>query len=104
VQLSAFFSNIAAVTIPSGSTVNVVVQLYRSTTPDNIFTPVPGALVTLPFPAGLVAIGTSESGTTAFSVPVSNGDRLLLVARLTVDGVDIITTLTGYVSAGLAIA
>jgi BclB C-terminal domain-containing protein len=104
VGLSAFFSSVTAVTIPGGSTANVVVQVYRSTTPNNIFTAVPGALVTLPFPPGLISIGTLESGSASFSVPVSNGDRLLLVARLTVTGTDIITTLTGYISAGLAIA
>lgn len=101
--LSAFFSSVAAVTISDGSTADVVVQVYRSTTPNNIFTAVPGALVTLPFPAGLISIGTFESGNAAFSVPVSAGDRLLLVARLTVTGTDIVTTLTGYISAGLAI-
>jgi BclB C-terminal domain-containing protein len=104
VQLSAFFSNVVAVVIPLGSTANIVVQLYRSTTPDNIFTPVPGALVTLPFPAGLISIGTFASDTVAIAIPVLNEDRLLLVARLEVTGVDVVTTVTGYVSAGLAIA
>ena len=103
-QLSAFFSSVAAVTIPGGSTAEVVVQIYRSTTPNNIFTAVPGASVTLPFPAGLVSIGTFESGNATFSVPVLAGDRLLLVARLTVTGTDIVTALTGYVSAGLSIS
>jgi BclB C-terminal domain-containing protein len=103
-QLSAFFSNAIAILEAFPAGVSVVVQLYRSTTPDNIFTPVPGASVTLPLPIGGVLInGFSVSGTTALSVPVSNQDRLLLVARLTATP-DAIVTVTGYISAGLAIA
>jgi len=104
VQLSAFFSLAALVALfPAGG--EVTVQVYRSTTPNNIFSPVPTAVVTLPLPAGPLAIGTFASGTTAISVPVNNGDRLLLVARVTVVGTpDVATTVVGYVSAGLAIA
>jgi BclB C-terminal domain-containing protein len=102
-QLSAFFSNVIAVAVlPVG--VSVVVQLYRSATPDNIFTAIPGALVTMALPPGLLASGTFESGTTALAVAVSNQDRLLLVAKLTVGGTDVAVAVTGYISAGLAIA
>jgi len=102
-QLSAFFSNVLGVALlPAG--VSVAVQLYRSTTPDNIFSPVPGAIVTMALPAGLLSIGDFVSGTTPIAVPVLNQDRLLLVARVTVTGTDIATVVTGYVSAGLAIA
>ena len=103
-QLSAFFSNALIVAVlPAG--VSVVVQLYRSTTPDNIFTPVPGALVTMPLTAGVLGLGDFVSGTTPLAVAVSNEDRLLLVARVTVSGSpDIAVAVTGYISAGLAIA
>jgi hypothetical protein len=64
---------------------------------------VPGALVSLPLPAGLLAIGTFASGSSAFAVPVNAGDRLLLVSRVTVAGIDLATAVIGYVSAGLSI-
>jgi BclB C-terminal domain-containing protein len=101
--LAAFFSTVGVVqAFPLGG--EVIVQLYRSTTPDNIFTAVPGALVTLPFPAGLIAAGTFANGiTTGINVPVAAQDRLLLVVRVTVAGVDVATTIVGYLSAGLTI-
>lgn len=103
VGLSAFFSLAAAVSaFPANG--SIVVQVYRLTTPDNSFTPVPGALVTIPLPAGLLPIGTFASGLSSFAVPVNAGDRLLLVTRVTVTGgPDVATAVTGYVSAGLAI-
>lgn len=103
VQLAAFFSIVTEVeAFPAGG--SIIAQIYRSSTPDNIFTAVPGALVTIPLPAGVLVVGTHASGTAAFSVPVDAGDRLLLVARVTViGGTDIDTTVDGYVSAGLAI-
>ena len=101
VQLSAFYSNVTPVVPPAGAA--VVVRLFRSATPNNIFTAVPGAVVTMPLP-GAVVLGTVVSGTAAFSVAVANGDRLLLVASATVVGVDNAVVLSGYVSAGLSIA
>jgi len=100
--LSAFFSVAAAVSLfPADSA--VVIQVYQSTTPDNIFSPVPGALVTLPLPVGAPAIGTFFSGAASFAASVNTNDRLLLVARVTVTGLDVATTAVGYVSAGLSI-
>jgi BclB C-terminal domain-containing protein len=102
-QLSVFFSNVGTVEVfPTG--VSVVVQVYRSATPDNTFTPIPGALVTLPLPAGLLSNGFIANGTTALAVAVSNQDRLLLVAKLIVTGTDVAAATSGYISAGLAIA
>lgn len=101
-QLSAFFSNVLEVLLTDE--VSVDVQLYRSTTPDNVFTAVPGAVVQMSLPAGTIVVGGVVSGTVPLAVAVSNQDRLLLVARLTVPGADIAVSVTGYVSAGLAIA
>lgn len=54
---------------------------------------------------GLIAIGSTFNGTAAFNVPVSNQDRLVLVTRLRfISGNEIAATVTGYLSAGLAIA
>lgn len=102
-QLAAFFSvAVGVVLFPADGA--VVVQVYRSTTPDNIFSPVPDALVTIPLPATPLLVGDFASGTADFSVPVNAGDRLLLVARVEVSGgLDVATAVIGYVSAGLAI-
>lgn len=101
-QLSAFFSNVLEVLLTDD--VSVDVQVYRSTTPDNVFTAIPGAVVQMLLPAGTIVVGGVFSGTVPLAVDVSNQDRLLLVARLTVPGTDVAVSVTGYVSAGLAIA
>lgn len=100
-QISAFFSSVVSIALPPGA--NLVIEIYRSTTPNNIFTPT-GVSVTIPLPTNLV-LGTFVSGTAAAALAVSNQDRLLLVARVTVIGTDApVTGLAGYISAGLAIA
>lgn len=101
-DLAAFFSLAVGALSPVGG--SVIVQVYRSTTPDNSFSPVPGALVELSMPTGVLVIGTFVSGQASFSVPVSAGDRLLLVARYTVSPDVAGTAMIGYVSAGLAIS
>jgi len=97
-QLSIFFSTTFGVGVPA----SLEVQLYRSAVPNNIFSPVPGAVVTIPFPPVFPA-GSFVSGTAAFSVPVGLNDRLLLAARILATPVPDVGTI-GYVSAGLAIA
>lgn len=56
-SISAYFSNTLALML-IGSTVTATAQLYQSTTPDNTFTAIPGAVVTLaPTLTGLITIG-----------------------------------------------
>lgn len=84
----------------------ITAQLFESTTPDNTFTAVPGAVVTLaPALTGIVAIGTVSNGiTTGLNIPVTAQTRLLLVFSASVTaGIDIATTVIGYASAGLSI-
>jgi len=105
-SMAAYFSATASVSLV-GTTVTITAQLYRSTTPNNTFTAVPGALVTLSPPlTGLIALGTISSGnTTGLSIPVTVGERLLLVFTSTVTaGIDVATTVAGYASAGVTIA
>lgn len=104
-SLSAFFSTTTALSLV-GSTVTVTAQLYQSSTPDNMFHPVPGAVVTLaPTFTGIVSIGAIADGTTTgLSIPVTAGSRLLLVFSANVTaGIDMAIALSGYSSAGLAI-
>ncbi|MCG7384517.1 exosporium glycoprotein BclB-related protein [Paenibacillus sp. ACRRY] len=104
-SLAAYFSTTAGLSLV-GSTVTITAQLFRSTTPNNSFTAVPGALVTLTPPlTGVLALGTISSGlTTGLSIPVAAGDRLLMVFSASVTaGIDVATTLAGYASGGLTI-
>ncbi|MDR6723317.1 BclB C-terminal domain-containing protein [Paenibacillus amylolyticus] len=104
-SLAAYFSTTAGLSLV-GSTVTITAQLFHSTTPNNTFTAVPGALVTLAPPlTGVLALGTISSGlTTGLSVPVAAGDRLLMVFSASVTaGIDVATTLAGYASGSLTI-
>jgi BclB C-terminal domain-containing protein len=105
-SIAAYFSTTAALSL-IGSTVTITAQLYSSTTPNNIFTPIPGAVVNLAPPlSGLVSIGTISNGvTTGLAIPVTPETRLLLVFSADVTGgIDIATTVVGYASAGVAIS
>jgi BclB C-terminal domain-containing protein len=104
-SISAYFSSTTALTL-IGSTITITAQLYQSTGPNNNFTAVPGATVTLVPPlTGLLAIGTISSGiTTGLTASVSPGTRLMLVYSATVTaGIDTATTISGYASAGVTI-
>ncbi|AIQ49033.1 hypothetical protein R70723_26365 [Paenibacillus sp. FSL R7-0273] len=104
-SLAGYFSTTAALSLV-GSTVTITAQLFRSTTPNNTFTAVPGALVTLAPPlTGVLALGTISSGlTSGLSIPVAAGDRLLMVFSSSVTaGLDIASTVAGYASGGLTI-
>ncbi|MEK3824699.1 MULTISPECIES: exosporium glycoprotein BclB-related protein [Paenibacillus] len=104
-SLAAYFSTTAGLSLV-GSTITITAQLFRSTTPNNTFTAVPGALVTLaPALTGVLSLGTIANGlTTGLSIPVAAGDRLLMVFSASVTaGVDVASTIAGYASGGLTI-
>lgn len=106
-SLAAYYSVAVAAALPA-SIVTITAQMYSSPTPNDSFTPIPGATVVLapPLTGAVVAIGTIASGlTTGLSIPVSAGTRLMLVFTATVTGgTGIATTLTGFASGGLTIA
>jgi BclB C-terminal domain-containing protein len=104
-SISAYFSTTTALSLV-GTTVTVTAQLYSSSTPDNTFTPIPGAMVTLaPALTGIVAIGTTSNGiATGLSIPVTAQTRLLMVYSISATGVGLINTVTGYMSGGVSIA
>ncbi|WP_339209478.1 exosporium glycoprotein BclB-related protein [Paenibacillus sp. FSL K6-3182] len=104
-SLAAYFSTTVALSLVD-STVTITAQLYQSTTPNNSFTAVPGAVVTLAPPlTGVLALGTISSGITpGLSIPVTAGTRLLLVFSATATGVSLVNVVAGYASAGLGIS
>lgn len=101
-DLAAYFSVTVGASLTLGS-LSVTAQLYESTTPDNTFTQIPGAVVSLPF-SGIISLGDFESGTTALNVPVTAGTRLLLAFGLESTGLTVASVLTGYASAGLGMS
>ncbi|GIO01521.1 hypothetical protein J5TS2_21890 [Brevibacillus halotolerans] len=103
-SISAFFSTTLALTILGGS-VTITAQLYSSPTPNNIFTPIPGAIVTLAPPlTGVISIGTISNGiTTGLAIPVTAQTRLLMVYSITSSGLTVATAVSGYASAGVTI-
>lgn len=89
------------------NTVTVFAQLYQTTVPDNLFTPIAAVKVTLaPTLTGTVPRGTVLKGTVSgLSVPVDPETRLLLVFYMTSAGTPPSPqNLEGYASAGLAIS
>jgi len=103
-SISAYFSTTAPLMLV-GSTVTIIAQLYSSTTPDNIFTPVPGAVVTLaPFLTGIISTGNTTKGiTTGLKIPVNPQTRLLMVYSVTAAGLILNNTVKGYASGGMSI-
>ncbi len=103
-SISAYFSSTATLALV-GSTVTITAQLYESTTPNNIFSAVPGAVVTLaPALTGVLAIGTISNGiTTGLSIPVTSQTRLLMVYSTTAAGLSLINTVSGYTGGGVSI-
>ncbi len=104
-SVAAYFSTTVALSLV-GTTVTLTAQLYASATPDNVFFPIPGAIVTLnPTLTGVVGIGSISDGlTTGLNIPVSARTRLLMVFAADVTaGIDVATTVTGFASAGVNI-
>ena len=104
-SLAAYLSTTAALSLV-GSTIQITAQLYRSAAPNNSFTAVPGAVVTLaPALTGVLSVGTLSSGiTTGLNIPVTAQTRLMLVFTATASGLSLVNTVAGYASGGLAIS
>ncbi|MDR3621996.1 MAG: exosporium glycoprotein BclB-related protein [Paludisphaera borealis] len=104
-SLAAYFSLTNPLALV-GSTVTITAQLYSSATPDNIFTPIAGAVVTLaPALTGVDGLGTISNGlTTGLNIPVTAQTRLLMVYSITASGLSLVNTVTGYMSGGVSIA
>jgi BclB C-terminal domain-containing protein len=102
--VSAYFANTAALSL-IGTTVTVRAQLYKFEIGDTNFSAIPGSLVTLaPAITGLVNIGTASTGiTTSINYPVLAQTRIILVFSISVTGVSLVNTISGYASGGISI-
>ncbi len=103
-SFSVFFSTTAALSLV-GSTVTVNAQIYQSVTPNNVFAPIAGTLISLaPSLTGVISVGTLLNGTlTGLNIPVTAQTRLMLVLSATASGLSLVNTVAGYASAGLGI-
>lgn len=100
-SLNAFFSNTAAVAL-GGVVATVHVQLYASGS--NLFVPIFGASVDIPF-TGNVVLGTfGQAAVDGLNIPLNEGTRYLLVASLTAVGALGSPALSGYLSGGITVA
>ncbi len=101
---SAYFSTTAALSL-IGSSVTVNAQICQSPTPNNVFTPIAGTLISLsPSLTGALSIGTQLNGAlTGLNIPITAQTRLMLVFSATASGLSLLNTVTGYASAGLSI-
>ena len=101
--ISASITLTAALTLVGSTTVNA--QIYRAPAGSNTFTPT-GVAVAIPLPA-VLAIGDTFAGASSGfpPVPVSVGDRLLMVySTTTPGGATIAEVVAGSASAGITIA
>ena len=103
-SISGYFSTTTNLTL-LGNTVTVTAELYSSSTPDNIFTAVPGAKVTLaPNLTGSPLAGTIVNGvTTGLNIAVAAQTRLLMVYTVSAVGPPLFTPVSGYASGGVSI-
>lgn len=103
-SVAAFFSTTIPLSLV-GTTITISAQLYTSSTPDNIFTPVPGTEVILAPPlTGVISIGNISNGIiTGLSIPVTTQTRAVMVFTITAAGVTLVNTVTGHASAGLSL-
>ncbi len=105
-DISVYFSTVAALSL-IGTSVTVQAQLYQSTVPNNIFSPIPGTLINLsPAYTGIIPIGGIAEGTLSnLSIPITKHSRILLVfSSSIIAGLPIVSTITGYASGGINIA
>ncbi|WP_053417690.1 exosporium glycoprotein BclB-related protein [Viridibacillus arvi] len=104
-SMDAFFSTSEALSLVN-STITITAQLYQSTTPNNLFTPVPDAIVILSpklsdnLPLGYVSHGI----TTGLNIKVTAQTRLLMVFSAAATGHSLDNMVAGYASAGLSIS
>lgn len=103
-DLSVVFSTTVALFLPPG-TLSITAELYSNISGSgNLFIPIPGAEVSLSPLEGFVGLGTVVSGqTTGLSIPVTAGNRLMMVFSMTETGAGLSNTIAGYASGGLVI-
>lgn len=101
-SIAATISATAALTLTGTATVRA--QIYRAVQGSNVFSPTAAFVDLTPaLPLAALLPGAIASGSANVSVPVTTGDRLLMVFSMTTSGATVLVTLTGNASAGITI-
>ncbi|MCT6815074.1 exosporium glycoprotein BclB-related protein [Lysinibacillus fusiformis] len=101
-SISATISATVALTLTGTATVRA--QIYRAVQGSNVFSPTAAFVDLTPaLPLATLLAGAIASGNANVSVPVSTGDRLLMVFSITTSGATVAVALTGNASAGINI-
>ncbi len=103
-SFAAYFSNATVMNLV-GTTLTLTGQLYMSATPNNTFVPIAGTAVALtPAFTAIVPVGATANGiVTGLNIPVTAQTRLLFVGSLSITGVPVLITASGYWSGGATI-
>lgn len=100
--LSASFSATLAVTLLGSTTVTATV--YRAPAGSTTYTATTATVNLAPAFSGVIALGATAFGSGSFApIPVSAGDKLLMVYSISTTGVTVAQVLTGTASAGITI-
>ena len=104
-SFSAYFSTSDTIDL-TGATATIGAVIYRSTTPDNVFTVIEETGIALtPNISGVVAPGTILSGSlTNLNIPVTANTRLLIVFTSRAVGANFNNNILGYASASIGIS
>ncbi|MGN7478302.1 exosporium glycoprotein BclB-related protein [Solibacillus silvestris] len=101
--ISASFTALEAITILGNATVTA--QVYRAPAGSTLFTATNARVVLAPPFTGLLTLGqTSFASSDVAPVPVSQGDRLIMVYTLSGTGILDIAEVSGTASAGITIS
>ena len=101
--VSATFTETTGTTLPAG-TATITARIYRAPAGSNVFTPTNAFVNLTPTVTGTVTPGTVYQGTTNTNVPVSAGDRLVMVYSVAGTSVTAPVSLAGTGSAGITIS
>ncbi|MFK9092214.1 exosporium glycoprotein BclB-related protein [Bacillus salipaludis] len=99
-SISAFFSVTAGVTISTPVTIRA--EIWRAPATSNSFSATGFAVNLLPTLGPIVNIGDVANNNAAAALSVATGDKLLMVFSINT-AVTVLTTITGFASAGIVI-
>ena len=101
-SIGAFFST--TVTIQLAAAVTIKAQLYLAAPNSSIFSPVGTPVLLNPSLGPIIGIGENRNAVAPTAIPVSPGDKLLMVFSIDPTGLNLVSTVTGFASAGITIS
>lgn len=103
-SITAMYANSALLSL-IGTNITITAQVYVANPLSSIFSPVPGAQVTLtPNLTGNIVIGYTAQGIISnLNIAITPQSRVLLVYSATATGLSLINSITGYASAGISL-